>query len=277
MRGRSGRNRSIMISTLVSLVILVGCTNDFGNTVSNWTEELKNDGIHKEISLTQEIGSASELLLENEVGNIEVAATTDDQMSVTVTFSFPNKSSRESKYQEILDQAEISVVTRGEKMEISTHPKGKEKMDMWKWVKKEYGFSEFSIDYKVELPDSVNHYKIETNVGQIKLNNLQGTYDVRNDVGTIHIEGAHIQGKSKITSNVGSLQFGINQMDSKSSLTAKTDVGSIKAILAEALQCSLEVNSEIGRAIGVPKGKSDINGGGALISLTSEIGSITVE
>lgn len=271
------KHRLVMLATLVSMVILGGCNNQFSNTISDWTEELKNDGIHKEISLTQEIGSVSELLLENEVGNIEVTATTDDQITVSATFSFPNKPSRESEYQEILDQAEISVVTQGDQLEITTHPKGNEKMDMWKWVKKEYGFSQFSIDYKVELPDSVNHYKIETNVGTIELNNLQGTYDVRNDVGTIHIEGAQIQGKSKITSNVGSLQFGINQMDSKSTLTAKTDVGSIKAILAEELQCSLQVSSEVGRAIGVPKGKSDMNGGGPLISLTSDVGSITVE
>ncbi|WP_438347842.1 hypothetical protein ACP8HI_19555 [Paenibacillus sp. FA6] len=272
-----GKHRSIMMVAVVSIIILAGCTNKFEDSISDWAEELKNDGIHKEISLTQEIGSASDLLLENEVGSIEVTATTDDQMTVSATFSFPNKPSRESKYQEIIDNTEISVVTRGDQLEITTHPKGNEKTDMWKWVKKEYGFSQFSIDYKVELPDSVNRYKIQSDVGRIKLHNLQGIYDIRSDVGTIYIEGAQIQGESKITSDVGSLQLGINQMDSESTLIAKTDVGSIKAILAETLQYSLKVSSDVGRVVGAPKGESDMNGGGPLITLTSDVGSITVE
>lgn len=66
-------------------------------------------------------------------------------------------------------------------------------------------------------------------------------------------------------------------MDSSSSLLAKTEVGSVSAVLDDNLKCSLEAKSELGQIKGVPGGKADINGGGPLVSLSSEIGAITVQ
>jgi hypothetical protein len=288
--------RSIMIVAIVSLVILAGCTNRseevittgigetveaIGNSVqdigSDWSAEMKNDGIHKELSLSQEVGSASVLLLDNEVGNIGVTSNSTNEISVNATISFPDKPSREAKYLEILNNAEVSFVAQGDELEIITHPKGNDKLSMWKWAEDEYGFSDFSIDYAVELPDSINQYEIVSNVGEIKLVNLKGSYDVKSDVGTITIEGAQIQGKSTIRSEVGSIELGMDQMESDSNLNVETEVGSIRVILDETVQCSLKVNSDLGRVVGAPKGKSELNGGGSILSLTSAVGSITVE
>ncbi|MHA0857506.1 hypothetical protein [Paenibacillus sp. CMAA1364] len=269
--------KSVIAVVALSVLLLVGCNDDMGNKVSDWSKELTKDGIHKEISRTEGVGSATELILKNEVGSIEVTATTGDQMKVIATLLFPNKPSHESKYDEIISQTEISVITQGDQIKVSAHPKGKEKMEMWKWVKEEYGLIKFTINYKVELPETVDHFNIGSNVGEIKLHNLTGTYDIHNDVGTIDIDGAHIVGKSTITSNVGSVVVGIQQMDSKSTLSAKTDVGSIKAILAEQLKCTIEAKSDVGQVVGAPKGKSERNGGGPLLSLTSSVGAVTVE
>ncbi|AOZ92474.1 hypothetical protein [Paenibacillus crassostreae] len=286
----------VMIVTVVSLVILAGCTNEtdemfktgigevteaIGDTAQNissdWSAELKKDGLQKEISLTQEVGSASTLNMDNAVGNIEVIAATDDNLIVNATLSFPKSSLREAKYQEILDQAEVSVVVQGDQLKIVTHPQGNSKKSLWTWAEDKYGFSEFSIDYKVELPDSVNQFDLTNNVGELTLRNLKGNYDVVSDVGTINIEGAQIQGESTVQSDVGRIQLGIEQMESDSSLKVNTEVGGITTTLAGTLQCSLNVESDLGQITGVNKGKSDINGGGPLLSLTSAVGSIAVE
>lgn len=288
--------RSMLIAALVSVGLLSGCTNDVdetikvgigeatqsigetvGNVASEWSDELKRNGIHKEISLTQKVDpSVSILQLDNEVGNIEVKGTSEDNITVNATIWSLDKSSRDDKYQEMMDNAEIAVVIHGDQMEIVTHPKGNEKLNMWKWAKKEYGFSNFSIDYTVEIPDKVNSYDISSEVGEINLSHLKGIYDVHNNVGSISIEGAHIQGESKVESETGSLQLSIDQMEGESSLDVRTEVGSIDANLAESLQCSLKTKTEVGVITGANKGESDINGGGPLLSLTSSVGSITV-
>lgn len=287
--------KSILIAAFVSVGILSGCTNnaekiqnDIGvavegmrdtvqSTASEWGEELKRNGIHKEISFSQEVGSSvSGLQVDNEVGNIVVKGTSSDNINVTATIWSLDKSSRNDKYQEIMDHAEIAVIVDGDQLEVVTHPKGNEKITMWKWAKKEYGFSNFSIDYVVEIPDTMSGYDISSGVGEINLSNLKGIYNVHNNVGSISIEGAHIEGKSSVASETGSLQLGIDQMESESSLRAKTEVGTIGATLAESLQCSLETKTEVGSITGASKGKSDINGGGPLLSLTSSVGSITV-
>jgi hypothetical protein len=292
----NGKHRTIIIVAMVTLVVLAGCTNRsdevittgigeaveaIGNTVqdigSDLSAEMKKDGIHKEISLSQEVGSASILRLDNEVGNIEVTSNSTNEITMHATISFPDKPSREEKYQEILNNAEVSVVAQGDQLKIITHPKGNNKLSMWKWAEDEYGFSDFSIDYAVELPDSINQYEIVSNVGDIKLVNLKGTYDVKSDVGNLTIEGAHIHGKSSIRSDVGSVELGMDQMESGSNLNVETEVGSIRVILDGTVQCSLKVDSDLGRVVGAPKGKSELNGGGPILSLTSAVGAITVE
>lgn len=289
--------KAMLIAGLVSMgLLLSSCTNNsvesiqqgigdatqaIGDTVQNavteWSDQMKRNGIHQEILLTQEVDrSVSVLQLANEVGNIEVKETSEDKISVTATIWSLDKSSRDAKYQEIMDNAEISIVIRGDQMEILTHPKDNEKLNMWKWANKEYGFSNFSIDYTVELPNTVTSYIITSEVGEIALSNLKGQYDLHNSVGSIRIEGAHIQGKSKVESETGSLALGIEQMEEDSSLNVRTEVGSIEASLAESLQYSLEAKTEVGSITGAPKGKSDINGGGPLLSLRSSVGSITI-
>ncbi|MNN97581.1 hypothetical protein D3C81_2167760 [compost metagenome] len=65
-------------------------------------------------------------------------------------------------------------------------------------------------------------------------------------------------------------------MTGNSSLTASSDVGAIKTTLVSGLNCTVKASSELGAISGVSKGKQDYNGGGPLLSLSTEIGAITV-
>ena len=290
-------HKPMLFAGLVSLLLLSGCTNNaddviqtsigevaqaIGDTVKDTASELgdqfKRNGVHKEILLSQEVSSSvSVLKLENEVGNIEVKGTSGDKISVSGKIWSLDKSSRDDKYQEMMDNAEITVTVSGDQLEINMHPKGDEKLDMWRWAKKEYGFSNFSIDYAVEIPNTLHSFNISSEVGEINLKNLNGKYDVHNEVGSITIEGSHIQGKSNVGSETGNIKVAIDQMDDDSRLEVKTDVGSIHANLAKSLQVSLETDSEIGSITGAPRGTSDINGGGPLLSLSTSVGSITIK
>ncbi|WP_313637787.1 hypothetical protein [Paenibacillus sp.] len=246
-------------------------------TATKVVDEVKADSISKELSVSQEIGSASVLNIENAVGEIEVTSISGDQIHVSATILSHNGSLHKSDRQKIMDDAEVSIEVSGDTLKVSTHSKSSPKKDLWTWAQDKYGYSDFSISYTIELPASIDKYKITNNVGQIRLRNLEGNYHIVSNVGAINIEGAKLSGKSTVESNTGSIRMDIAGMKNDSSLKAKTNVGSLSAVLADGLKCSVEAESDLGQIKGVEGGKTDINGGGPLLSLSSDIGAITVQ
>lgn len=246
-------------------------------TATKVVEEVKADSISKELSVSQEIGSASVLNIENAVGEIEVTSISGDQINVSATILAHNSSLHKSDRQKIMDDAEVSIEVSGDNLKVSTHSKTSPKKDLWTWAQDKYGYSDFSISYNIEIPASLDKYKITNNVGQIHLHNLEGNYHIVSNVGAINIEGAKFTGKSTVESNTGSIRMDIAGMKDDSSLKAKTEVGSLSAVLADGMKCSVEAESDLGQIKGVKGGKTDINGGGPLLSLSSNIGAITVQ
>ncbi|KAI7243742.1 hypothetical protein KC345_g12164 [Hortaea werneckii] len=150
-------------------------------------------------------------------------------------------------------------------------------MDLWDWAQKEYGDSDFSINYEIELPATVNKYEINNKVGSIQLRGLQGTFDILSNVGSIILQDTVFSGKSTVQSNTGSIELGISGLNSGSRLKVKSDIGKITADLADSLQCTIEAKSELGHIAGALSGEQqDYNGGGPLISLNTQIGAISV-
>jgi hypothetical protein len=247
------------------------------DTAAKVVDEVKSDGISKTLSASQEIGSASVLSMNNAVGEIEVSSIPGDHINVKATILAHNSSAHESDRQKIMNDAEISIVFSGDTLKLSTHSKSSPKKDLWTWAQDKYGYSDFSISYSIEIPAHIDKYQITNNVGQVRLRNLDGNYRIVSNVGAIHIEGANFTGKSTLESNTGSIRMDIAGMKSDSSLKAKTNVGSLSAVLADGMKCSLKAESELGQIKGVEGGKTDINGGGPLISLNSDIGAITVQ
>lgn len=242
-------------------------------TVNGIGDRIKSKGEHIELAAEREIGSETVLQVDHKVGNITVVAGTGNKASVKTTIWFLN----EKSYRNIVDEAETTLVAKNGKLQIVTNPKGNPNDNLWDWAQSKYGYSEFMIDYEVQVPASLTDFEIENDVGQITMNNLSGMYQVDNSVGEIVVNGAQIKGKSSIKSEAGSVQLSISGIEKDSSLKVKTDVGSIHATLADDLACTLKLDSELGIISGASKGSSDIHGGGPLITLSSSIGAISVE
>ncbi|MFD1178305.1 hypothetical protein ACFQ3W_18675 [Paenibacillus puldeungensis] len=280
--------------TTATLILLTGCgglqndveqaigkTKDtFGEAVKDaatWKEELAHKGVSKELKTEVSAGSAKSVFLDNAVGSIEVKPTTGDQIKVKATIWSINRPSFKGKQEKVFEQSTVRTIVNGDQVKITTSPKDDAQMDLWKWAKKQWGFSEFSIDYQVELPANITEFHISNDVGDIKLTDLKGAYQVASDVGTVKISGAQISGKSSVKASTGSLELGIAAMSDESSLEAVADVGSIRTTLSKTLACTLNTKSELGKITGAEKGKSDVNGGGPLVSLSTSIGSITID
>ncbi|AKG35248.1 DUF4097 family beta strand repeat-containing protein [Paenibacillus durus] len=246
------------------------------DTADHVSDQLKFGRITKELSTQSPVGSASALVLDNSVGDIEVKPGRGADLKVTATIISYNTLGKKDDSQHILDNAEVSIRESNGALKVNTHPQDKPDTDFWSWASRTYGTSDFSISYIIEIPASINRYDIKGDVGKIKLHELTGTYHISSDVGSVSVEDAHITGKSSISTDTGSISLGIAEMDRSSSLTANTDVGSISAALKQSVSCTLDADTDLGRVSGVPSGKSDINGGGPLLSLSSSVGAINV-
>ena len=255
-------------------------TVNVGEAVQNTTDmiedKINTDGISRDYSASLPAGSATVLKLDNALGEIAAVSGSGDEIAVKATVIVHDRSGDEEAAG-ILDQAEVSIERRGDTLTVSTHAKDNPKKNLWDWAQKKYGDSDFSINYEIELPEAVSRYEINNNVGAIQLRGLQGTFQIVSNVGAITLQDAVITGKSSIQSNTGSIGLGINGLTTDSSLKARSDIGKITADLADSLQCTVEANSELGHIAGAVDGKQqDYNGGGPLVSLTTQIGAISV-
>jgi hypothetical protein len=242
-----------------------------------WKNDLTFTGRSHELSASGEIGTAGKLQLENAVGRLELKEGTSDQIVVKATIQAADLPARKEKLDKLFEQSEVTVTPRGNSAQVRVHAKGAPDQNLWDWAQKELHFTEFRIDYVVEVPAGIQEFEVTNNVGEIAASGLTGTYRLQGDVGSIRVEDARLLGNSSIRTATGSIDLNILAMDSGSELQAKTDVGSVTATLDPSLACDLETSSELGEINGAAKGRSERGGGGPLIALGTSIGSVTVQ
>ncbi|MCA1296050.1 hypothetical protein LBW89_23875 [Paenibacillus sp. alder61] len=287
-----------MAGAAAVLVLLAGCTEtlkaeeqakqivsrtteSLGQAVSDTVDahvgKLKKEGASRSLSATEPAGRATGIRLENEVGNIAIRAAEGSDLEIEAEIWSANKLANRDVLTEVFDQAEISVTTEGNEMYIAVHAKDDPDMNLWKWAQKKYRFSDFSIDYTLGLPESIVSYDVTSQVGDVAMTGLQGSYRVRSEVGSVQLSDAGIAGASSISASTGSIELGIARMEEAADLQVEAEIGSIEAKLADSLNCEVEAKAELGEISGVPDGRSRRGSGGPLLSLNASVGAITVQ
>ncbi|WP_042203587.1 DUF4097 family beta strand repeat-containing protein [Paenibacillus camerounensis] len=245
------------------------------DTAAELAEQIDENTLQQELTTSLPAGNSTKVHLDNAVGRVELFSAQGDSINVSATIVAHNPVTRTTDLK-IIDNAEVSIENEAGRLTVSTHSKDNPDKDLWTWAQKEYGHSEFSINYVIEIPATITTYDITSNVGSIELNGLEGSFDVTSDVGTITLKNAVITGKSKVQTDTGSIVLSLEGMETGSSLKASSDIGAIKASLAAGLKCTVKASSELGSVSGAAEGKQDYNGGGPLLSLSTEIGAISV-
>ena len=278
--------KRLLLVTVGSVGLLTACSNMInssgagGTTLkgpSEWMDQISQNALKKELAIVQEPATAASLLLKNEVGNVTITRSSDDNITVRTYIWAVNNDEGASLLEEVTEQAAVSIRKDGKQLVIQAHPRGDEKQDLWTWAEKNIGHSRFTVNYEIELPAAISAYDVSTTVGGITLDGLAGTYKVYNNVGKISIGDAQVQGKSTVKSDAGTIELDVNDFARGSSLKASAEVGSIIATLPSSLAYSLKTETDLGKVTGAAKGKSDINGGGPLLTLTTSVGFIKVE
>lgn len=219
-------------------------------------------------------GEFNGILLDHEVGDIEITASPDDQIRVSARIYNLNKITAGSNKEKVFEQANVTIQAEGTQARILIHAKDNTKKNLWDWAKSKYKYNEFGVDYTIELPADIASFKITNNVGDIKLTGLTGAFQLKNEVGNIDLVSAGVTGASKINVSTGSVDLDIESLESKEDLDVNVAIGDIRAKLADSVDSSVAAKVGLGEVTSsLSKSRMEKDGS---ISLAVDVGSVDV-
>jgi hypothetical protein len=148
-------------------------------------------------------------------------------------------------------------------------------------------FGKNNVDYEISVP-LITDLELKTDVGRIDVSNVNGQMRLFSDAGSIHATHVSLQGKSKLKTDLGSINFsgsikpqGTYQFfsdagsinlslpeDASFEVDARTDVGSIR--------CNFPIHGHSKKSHSKLKGKVG-NPPHAALTLKTDVGSITLK
>lgn len=143
------------------------------NIAGRIEEQINSNGISREFSTSLPIASASVLKLDNAVGEVAVVPASGDEITVQATV-IVHEQTGHKLVSGVLDHTEISIEHKGDALIVSAHGEGNSKRNLWVWAQHEYGDSNFSINYVIGIPETVDRFEIDNNVGTVQLRGLRG-------------------------------------------------------------------------------------------------------
>lgn len=247
------------------------------DTGADWSKDFRKQGVSKQISKTESLSSTTTFIINHPLGNITIEpSSTSGQIKVEAKLWGTENKAEKEKIKQIFQQAEVSLVSKKEILTLLIHPQGKQDMNLWEWAQKEYKTSKFLVDYTIYVPEQVTAYQIHSNVGNITMNQPEGSLQLQADVGDIQVQEAKIVGDTSIAVSTGQLDMSIHEQSKFSSLKAKVELGNLVAKVPSTLPCEIEASTELGKLTGIEQEGVKLNGGGPPITLATSVGNITV-
>ena len=110
---------------------------------------------------------------------------------------------------------------------------------------KNSNFVNIITDIEISLPDSLNCFDVSTDVGDIDLSGLSGSFCVSNNVGDITAENLTITGKSDFSADVGDVRCEIPEL-SATELEFNNNVGDVDLSLGTAEKSEINIKTGVG-------------------------------
>lgn len=160
-----------------------------------------------------------------------------------------------------------------------------------------------SVDFDISVPKNLGEFKINSDVGDVRLAGLQGKIDVVNSVGKIDlndcagavslkattgditVRGCKLNGDSNITGNTGRVLFD-GSIGTSGTYKFVTNVGKMDVTLPSNASFDVDASTDVGNieckfnvsgSTSNKKVQGKVNGGGPKLILVNNIGSISLQ
>lgn len=279
----------LILVIILILALFTGCTSDFKindvvvKDISDKITQAVIEKVDSDIKFerhdekTVDSKNLTELIVESKVGDIEII--THESSDTIVDVNIKAKSSTKETAEELVKSFDYSVETKGNKLNIDTTG-----------YNKKLNSDEIIVDLVIKLPSNIEKVEINSNVGDISIENINGeinltsnvgdtiiknsnaSYDIKIDVGDVNVQNSSFSDSSTFYSNVGDINITTNDISTAKNLSAETNVGDIRMSLPK--NSNYEAN--IQEFMESPKVES-VGTGKTKIKLITHIGNIDFE
>ena len=172
------------------------------------------------------VGAQPTVVLKNKAGSIHLRAGQEGQVRITTTrrgYLFSPRLDKETPISYNQDSAHNTVTAR---------------TGSWRL------FGKNAINFEVAVPPQAN-LQLTTNFGSISVQNVAGQITLHADAGTIRADQVTLQGKSRLKTDAGSIDFS-GSLDPAGNYELSTNLGTIDATLAADASFELTAKTDLG-------------------------------
>lgn len=219
----------ILASTVLAAMALSSCSVSInGKEVVNGDFDYKKTRTE---TLNIDPENASKLDIELEVGKIEIVY--GDTKNVDIEIKYTGNGISEEKVSAALKNAEITAKVKDKTVYIKSSEKDFDNR-----------FVNLTADLNITLPSEFSDFVIESDVGDVRLDRLKGSFDISADVGNVKLDS--LVGAFKINADVGNIDCDNLTIKDDSEIT--TNVGNIDVSVESVSECNVEISANVGDA-----------------------------
>lgn len=216
----------ILASTVLAAMVLSSCSIKVNGNDIVMNGDFKQT---KSETLNIEPEKATKLDVNIDVGKISIEY--GDTKNVDVDVKFTSKGVNEDKVSAAIENAKIITEVKNKTVYIKS-------------VEKDFDtrFVNLTTDLNITLPSEFSDFTIDSDVGDINLDKLKGSFDITADVGDINLES--LVGSFSIIADVGDIECDDLSITDDSSI--KANVGDIDISLESVSECEFEITADVG-------------------------------
>ncbi len=232
---------------------------------------------------TIDASDLEELKVDVGVGQVRISKSSDKNAEIKYKKTIRGKSEH---VKEVADRIMIVTEAVGEKLVVEVKTNNGDAKDFWEWLSKEYNNINVSVDIEIKIPDNIDAIDVNVGVGDIKINDLKGKYNLASGVGSVNMNNVSMKDKCVITTGTGDIDMNCDIEDADG-LSVQSGVGSITVRLPRDAQFDLDAAAGVGRIKGsliTPNKdtfvgdtlKQKVNGGSIDLEATTGTGDIII-
>lgn len=211
----------LMLCACAAVVVaLVSARQYSGSSISSIIESRgevlsASNEAHRDVEQTLAVEGTPTLIIDNQVGSVEIEAGDGDQVEVRATVRAWGSDPAEAE--RLAQETTVQIVQAApDRIEITAGALG------------EMGLGRPpQVELRITMPRQ-GHVQVNNPVGSVAIANLVGTVQAQVGTGEIRVNGLVMTGDCSVVAQVGSVQVGLPR-DSAFYLEASTGVGAIRS------------------------------------------------
>lgn len=165
------------------------------------------------------------------VGNVAVSYGSDQTVTVHAVIKANHGNAADS--QKLLGLTDVATEQKDGTLTVAVYNRDTH-IDIWQWIKKNMPNTNYSVDLQLVVPQALHTFQLNTKVGDIRTESLNGTISAQADVGDVDAENTVFSGDSTLQARVGNVTCGfVAATMGNGTLKLRSDVGNVQVRTAD--------------------------------------------